>query len=915
MNVSLQPAPGTELFRSPTSAHYPATYWFWHRVPTPREIRRQVQDMAAGGFRTFLIQPRLAFPLSEYLSEAYFHAYRLAVLEARQHGMQVGIYDEYAWQSGMAGGRTVEGADDLREAHVFWATAGGAGRRVALEISDIRPAVEALGRAGLAWQFEGGESRWGAWQILAAVSYPERIRDVSDIRDVTDRARLVETSGQGCRVEVSLPGNFRGWVTVFVFARSLTSRVPNYLMRQSAERFIAVTYEPLAQLLASELGTTVRFAFFDQPHATFFAWREHHGNLRTSLPYAEELGRRLTAKHAVPLGVLFLALVRDVGGSTRAIRCDVYEALSRLTQEAFLGTLHAWLRHRGLDLTGHEVLGHVNSWHLHGAFRQWDLRVNFGLDYFGVDAHRDVTAADAEGTGAMLSAKLADSAARAHGRRGCIVEQYFAGPRAGQYAGRWDLTLEALRAQIIRLHLHGARQYLCHAFYQTDGWPHDQTPLVNPRFDFAPGMNFEPWWPFHRALAEESARLSAFLEGGELVPEVAILFPLRTAWAEGPEHLYGEHVASWAEGLSRHGYSYLFVDERDLMAAQVQTGTLNMVGHAFRALVLPGVTTLAGQRTLDVIEKFAEAGGMILASEPHPEYSQDQRGDRGVAQAWQRLADRYANIVTFEGLPPWDREMIWPLRHERPWAEPSVWQWVGCDSEAWRVVLFNESHTPRSVTVMLPAPMRAVERWEPDTGRVSRVTPTDPADRLLVLLGPEELLCLRVMTEPGAVGVGTGPLFQLSYDHGPGQRRVWLDSGWTFHPAMDTGRRVAIDVSRGWEVQGFSTFSGCGVYECTFDLPDYREGSRWRLCLPAVVSAVEGFLNGCAIGRRGWAPYVFDVPAAILKPRGNQLELRVYNTAANHYWAGTDYLDRPVPSGLLAIPFLEGDVPLSVAAG
>ena len=111
-------------------------------------------------------------------------------------------------------------------------------------------------------------------------------------------------------------------------------------------------------------------------------------------------------------------------------------------------------------------IGHVGSWHPTKAFSTWDLRVNFGLDSFGLDSYRGITGVDAQDCVPQLSAKMGDSVARANGRSGCIVEQYMGrGSGSGtSWAGHWGLTLEELRAQAIRLHLAGARQFLFHGF-------------------------------------------------------------------------------------------------------------------------------------------------------------------------------------------------------------------------------------------------------------------------------------------------------------------------------------------------------------------------------------------------------------------------------------------------------------------
>ena len=72
------------------------------------------------GIKSFLIQPRLGYPIEKYLSEEYFEDYRAALEIARELGMHVGIYDDYNWITGHCGGRTVAVNDKFREAQVFW---------------------------------------------------------------------------------------------------------------------------------------------------------------------------------------------------------------------------------------------------------------------------------------------------------------------------------------------------------------------------------------------------------------------------------------------------------------------------------------------------------------------------------------------------------------------------------------------------------------------------------------------------------------------------------------------------------------------------------------------------------------------------------------------------------------------------
>ena len=112
-----------DAFINPSPDYQPANYWFWQRVPTKEEIDVQLRQMLDAGFHTFYIQARLAFPLEQYLSKEYLSAYRYAIEQAAKLGLKAGIYDDYNWNSGHAGGLTVKGHDEYRDRQLFWTSA------------------------------------------------------------------------------------------------------------------------------------------------------------------------------------------------------------------------------------------------------------------------------------------------------------------------------------------------------------------------------------------------------------------------------------------------------------------------------------------------------------------------------------------------------------------------------------------------------------------------------------------------------------------------------------------------------------------------------------------------------------------------------------------------------------------------
>jgi hypothetical protein len=941
-------------FEHPDAWHAPATYWFWQRIPTGQEIRDQLDALAAAGFGSFQIQTRLSFPREDYLSDAYLAACREAADEAAARGLMMGLYDEYNWLSGHAGGRTVVGRDELRERHMFFSTssaaaestgswpesaiASGAGSAVPVLVECVVDGIRAkdvdyLLDPGRNWVFEDGRIRWDEWEIVAALAHPGGgIDDAESVVDVTEHAYIAGADAAGCRVRVpadALRG--RTAVTVFVAARCASSRMINYLLPEAAERFLEVGYEPYAAALGDHLGSTVTYVFFDQPHACFYGWRQQDDDRADPVgagdAYRSGAGGEYASGHVLsslmyaPTIVpadrrVLLSLARDVGPVTAEWRCEFFERYSAVGIDAFFGTLSDWCERHGVALSGHEVLGYVSSWDPTSTIITDDPRPNFGSDYFGLDRWRDLTAVDARNEHPQISAKFGDSVARSHGRSGCLVEQYFARTETGSHfaEGRWELTLGQLRDQTVRHHLLGARQLLTHAFWLTDGGEArrppgggnggasgkegahgddgperrpDDTPEVftDPAFDFPPGVNFEPWFAHHRAFADESGRLSEFLDEAQPLDEIALLYPLRTSWAGGPAHSYGAHLAFWAEHLARGGYDFGIVDERDLRNGRLAGG--------YRTLILPGVSVVADLSTVEGVEEFAAAGGTVLASGPLPTATQSGagggQGGRGAPAGQEgRVAEHriravlegprgayWADVPAGEDV---DAHLTATLAgHPQVESDGDVWSVRREDADGTRIAIFNDDPGRRVVTVRPSRVPASVTRWDLRNGR--RDEPFEVAGAVTLTLEAGEVACLHV-------GVGGAVAADRVRDV-PGTRV--LDQGWTLRAAGLEPRPV--DVYRGWELQGLSDFSGIGEYRTEFELGAGATGARagwpeWELELPDVRASAEAEVNGVVVGRWGWGPFRCVFPADVLRAGSNELRITVASTAANRYYAG-----------------------------
>jgi hypothetical protein len=834
----------------PFHEHRPAAYWFWSHIPSRLEAARQLEEFAAAGFGTVMIQARRAFPLELYMSEPYLHAYREAVQSAAQAGLTVGVYDEYCWISGHGGGRTVRGAEELRERHLFWATSSATDPRVA-RISRIRSEwIDGLGGAERDWLYEGGERRFDEWHVVAVIGRPPQAATAPDAGaeqvDLSAWA-VCQPADDGAVVSVApdapLP---KGWLaTAYVSARAASSRLINYLDARAAERFLEVVYEPYAQALAGLLGDPVRFFAFDHPYAGFYDWDGRDGLIGNSLMWLEDTAW-LKQLAADGLGRLLWEVVHDRGENGRRRRCEFFAAYSSLGITSFFGTLARWAQAHGVGLTGHEYLPFVGGWGLNDGFPEVDARVNFGSDHFAIDAHRTQTLVDAANFQAQISPCFGASLARAHGREGVVVEQY-ASRTSGHYAaGYWELTADELRTAALRLELLGARQFLMHAVSQSNGEPWNGELLANPRFDFPPAINFEPWFDQLREVSDELAAVAGFIAGARPLREVAIVYPLYTIWADGPDAPHARLIGEWAALLAQAGVGFDLVDDRSLAQATTAAGPVLQTGrHGYAAIILAGVTMLPDPDCVAALERFATAGGLVLGCGPLAaglERTLSEPPQHGVpASVPDGILHRLDGItVTASG-------------------DGTLWSWQGRDEHGLRVALLNDSDAPRLVSLQARDSQAALSlTLEPGEVRTAMIRPT-----------------------------------------------LVLEHGWRL--TADGRKDVPVDPSAGWERQGFASFAGSGLYRCVFDIawPDLDDPAySHELTLPAVHCTAGVRLNGQGLGTKLRKPYRFPIPGGLLAASGNLLEVEVRNSAANRYYAGSPFQSEPQPSGLAAAPLI-----------
>lgn len=92
-----------------------------------------------------------------------------------------------------------------------------------------------------------------------------------------------------------------------------------------------------------------------------------------------------------------------------------------------------------------------------------------------------------------------------------------------------------------------------------------------------------------------------------------------------------------------------------------------------------------------------------------------------------------------------------------------------------------------------------------------------------------------------------------------------------------------------WSYLVGEAYSGSGVYETTFTLPDEKIGKEGEISLSDVRFVASIYLNDQFLGASLMPPYSLKIPEGILNKK-NTLKVIVTNTSANWY-AHTDYFD------------------------
>lgn len=585
-------------FANPPAEYRPVPFWSWNDYLDVERLIDQLHSLKKAGMGGFFMHSRPGI-MTPFLSEEWFEAIRACIEEARAHGMQAWLYDEWSFPSGFAGGAVTETRPELARKWLL-----------------CRPFDRDAARRPT------GEQAAGDFSAVFVVT-PGGYKRVDPADEAALDAALAAKKAVAFEVTLQAdPGT--SWLGGFPY--------PDLLNREATEHFLELAYEPYRQRFAEHFGRTVPGMFTDEPNIRVA--RPQEG---AALPWTPQLFARYEERYGKRLDERIIELFIDIG-EYQATRHKYWRLVTDLFIESWMKPVYEWCDKNGLKLTGHLWEHEFKPVYSSSIMAPLEYMHYPGLDLLGRDHptfRQPMVGEVPHQLGDVAMVKAVTSVGHQLGRERILSETYGAGGYEMSFEvqksyGEWEF---ALGVTLLNQHL---------SHYSLRGYRKTDFPISF--------LDVQPWWAEYPALADRFGRLSYALSQGTFQAELLVLHPMASLWAEwAPDsqnpalrsRSRGERKAKelavafdhLLKGLSAHSWGYDLGDDVIIERhGSIDTGDADArpvcrVGQMrYQAIVIPPSSNLSSQ-TVRWVEEFAAKGGTVIAVTPLPTMVDGERAD------------------------------------------------------------------------------------------------------------------------------------------------------------------------------------------------------------------------------------------------------------------------------------------------
>lgn len=569
----------------------PIVFWALNHRLEKEELVRQLRLMKEKNIGGVILHPRSGL-LTPYLTNDFFNMISCVIEEAGRLGIDVWLYDEDPYPSGIAGGQIITDYPEYRAQILKYETQSiDPGNFVIMDIPmekivgayaihrengkivEIRNIRSYMGLLRTEWEMEHKYNTY----------YPTTYTKANPQNRADTFKPFYRLEWQADDREWDIAVFYAVYCGEYWLYPSYT----DMLNPDAIKTFINLTYEPYKARFGKYFGNIVKGFFIDEPKY-----------LSEPLPWTDKLPQLLEDRTGYRLEEILIALVFDFKGAEK-IRRVFWDVVQDRFLESFPKQIMEWCEKNGLELIGHcspeeepvdqvRYTGSITNFMRTMSIPGTDLiTYQVGGEKFPILPMGPIHAA---------------SAAR-QWREGHALCETFG-------VSEWRLKYSDMIWMINWLYSFGIDIFVFHAFmYSADGYR---------KMDAGPSEFYQnPQWEYFEILAKYIERVTIYMGTINRKVDTAVLYPF-DSW----EILFNIHHQKALQcrdefcmvmnALIRSHCQFDFADNRDFEGAEIRNGRL-IIGHQnYSSLVIPPLYYLSS-KTKRKIEECSRAGIKIYA--------------------------------------------------------------------------------------------------------------------------------------------------------------------------------------------------------------------------------------------------------------------------------------------------------------